>query len=296
MHADSYLLVGTTHRVCEDYTRSGKVNGKPFNLDNDGIVYALVSDGCSASPDTDFGSRFLCLAAEDRVRVFGQAFDPSWCLWKAAEMVGRMLPEQSLDATLLALIAKEGAPVVAVVVGDGVVAGRRKDGTYEVWNVEYLPVPELAQPGPAPGYVSYILDPNRLKQYVALGYNKRRVTHYVNGEVVGTEDSAFTIQVPDAGVGATTYDGLEFALYLDPENYDFLAVLSDGAVSFQERDERGHLHSVPLLDVLGQLLAIKGHKGEFVTRRCNRFFGKFCVENRWANFDDLSMAAIWLGD
>ena len=52
-NADSYFCIGSTHDVCQDYAISS-----PDRL------RAIISDGCSSAPDTDFGSRLLVKAKE----------------------------------------------------------------------------------------------------------------------------------------------------------------------------------------------------------------------------------------
>ena len=76
-------------------------------------------------------------------------------------------------------------------------------------------------------------------------------------------------------------------------------VLSDGVQTFQRVVRTGTsktLEDVPIEEVVDQLLKIKGTKGEFVTRRCQKFMNKFCIKNEWQHSDDFSAAAIWMGD
>ena len=51
---DAFFSIGKTHMVCQDYARSGTTRA--------GHPYAIVCDGCSSSPDTDLGSRFLAMS------------------------------------------------------------------------------------------------------------------------------------------------------------------------------------------------------------------------------------------
>ena len=56
MNADHYYTIGNSHSVCQDYAISGLVeNG----------AYAILSDGCSSSPDVDVGARMLSLSAKE---------------------------------------------------------------------------------------------------------------------------------------------------------------------------------------------------------------------------------------
>ena len=55
---DHLFWAGDSHKVNQDYCLSGSKSG---------LHYAIVSDGCSSSPDTDFGSRILAKAAENNI-------------------------------------------------------------------------------------------------------------------------------------------------------------------------------------------------------------------------------------
>ena len=63
MNANSTFSIGKNHIVCEDYALAytGPI-----------ITYAIVSDGCSSSPDVDFGARCLAMSAKRELR-----FNPS---------------------------------------------------------------------------------------------------------------------------------------------------------------------------------------------------------------------------
>ena len=65
-------------------------------------------------------------------------------------------------------------------------------------------------------------------------------------------------------------------------------LFSDGLQTFRDADN----NLVPVADVLEQLLAIKSTRGEFLKRRCKKFFGKFCRDNGWHHDDDFSVAGI----
>ena len=100
MNADHHFWMGKTHNVCEDYAMSGTSGG---------VSYAIVSDGCSSSPDTDFGARILARAALKHIYQ-------AWSLEKYSDSVintarsGALslgLPQRALDATLLVAVEWE---------------------------------------------------------------------------------------------------------------------------------------------------------------------------------------------
>jgi hypothetical protein len=50
MNTDAYYEIGSSHRVCEDYALAGQYED---------MAYAIVSDGCSSSENSDVGARLL---------------------------------------------------------------------------------------------------------------------------------------------------------------------------------------------------------------------------------------------
>lgn len=274
MNADAHFVIGKTHKVCEDYAIAGEFEGQAF---------AIVSDGCSSSPDTDFGSRLMARAAvEDFSRwkdvlELPASLNPERCLWQADTWRKALgLNPYCLDATLLMAFQAE-REIRVFVTGDGVVAARKRGSVeYHYWAVRY--------PSGAPGYLSYLLDPKRLAVFIGQTEGTRLVEHYT-----GPRDEIRNIRVPWGAWGPA------WTLQLDPAEYDLVAVMSDGAESFQ-REEGGRLVPVPLWDVLDQVMSVKGAKGQFITRRLNRFLTRFCVKNGWQHYDDFGVAALAIPD
>jgi len=304
MHADAFFTIGKSHKVCQDYAVAGVTPPLPSAdfecLDKDPATYqrayAIVSDGCSSSPNTDFGSRFLSMEA--RTQFLLQADDTGremalrtdGLIWNAdGTRRSLQLHRTCLDATLLCAFEQPNNEVEVTIMGDGVLAARDLDGRIHTWAVRFEP----GESGRvAPGYPSYILDCDRLDRYTLGDYQHRVVKYTIDGEFEDRYESSIEIE----GVGGVRlYDGFEWAMRLSGTDFDFIAVLTDGAEAFQRRDEHGRLELVPLHEVLEQTMAIKGSKGEFVTRRCNRFLTKFCAKHGWEPIDDFSMAAIWCG-
>lgn len=273
MNADSYFAVGSTHNVCEDYALHE--NGeRPF---------AVLSDGCSSSPFTDFGARYLCFAAKQVMQISGDDFRRDAVLPYACSMVGRGLPWECLDATTIALYATPGL-LASQVAGDGVVVARYRDGRYRV--------SEYSFNNNTPVYLSYLLDSGRFNTLRAFG-----------GGTWTIKASFWTSLFEKTGeplvttgeMQATTTD-FWFSDFYHPEEFDLIVAFSDGVQSFQRRTEAGALESVPLPEVLRELLVFKSMRGEFVVRRCRRFLRKFCPQNGWSHYDDFSMAALYAGD
>jgi hypothetical protein len=264
--ADAYFAIGRTHKVCQDYALAGT-----FGTDK---RFALVCDGCSSSPDTDFGARLLARAAAHNLATFGDQFDPKLAIWLAeGHRQGIGLQSHALDATLLTVFELDNGLARVFVVGDGVVAARRRDtGKYDYWAIRY--------PSGAPGYLTYLLDPGRQDIYLEQTGGKRTVEVVWGSGAPGVkaEESWET-------------HGPVWTLDRDPAIYDIIAVMSDGAESFQ-RPVGTRLESIPLPEMLDQVMAVQGLTGEFLTRRVNRFLTKFCVKEGWQHYDDFGIAAL----
>lgn len=266
-HADCFFAIGKTHKVCQDYARCSRKE--------DTRIQAVLADGCSTAPDTDIGARCLVLASDlPRFNDILMVADRG--------RQALFLHPLSLDATLLRLRAVEGRILVEVS-GDGVVAMRRKDGLLESWHFEY--------PDGYPGYLSYAQDDARMEHFKAK-HGLRKVKQYMGAncvsEVVEHIDHYDLVEHDPAG--------LVFTLDLDVNDYDFVAVFSDGVSSFQRETLPKRFEPVNVHEVLEQVMAIKGGVGEFVSRRCQKFLKGFCAENHWHHNDDFSMAAIWCGE
>lgn len=271
MHADRYVDIGSTHAVCQDYALVSQHQGR---------VAVYVSDGCSDSPDSDFGARFLCTAA---TRFFDHT--PGWemaALGAAQWMAGAFnLPERCLHATLMAASEYAGGTRVHVY-GDGVVAARRRDGTIEHAVIEC--------PLGAPDYLLYQLRKQRFLEYQAaiahhVGQERtdglKHIVIRVNGEHHSSKKSAL-------------FEPVEFIF--PREDYDLVALMTDGARSFQRR-EGAKLVPVPDSEVVQQVMSVGNFKGDFAVRRVrNGFLQRHCIKNGWTHYDDFGVGMIYQGD
>lgn len=269
MNTGSAFYIGKTHKVCEDYTCHG-LAPEP---------YILVSDGCSSSPKTDFGSRILVQVSSDLFEK-NKDFDIEEVLLEAEELRRLFnISQESLDATLLGAYVK-GDEYHLLMCGDGVLVKTKHDGTMEVVLIEY--------PSGAPFYLSYNL-------------NQTRKTGYIKHFTLEKKISTWQIQ-PDGAI-----ENLLEREYRDDNHYqetgsckDYksISLMSDGVVSFYELLNTGTSKSEnPILvhEVLKKLLDFKGFQGEFVERRVQKF-RKECEKMNWYHADDISLATIFLGE
>jgi hypothetical protein len=283
--ADAYYALGAGHVICQDFALAGRSpRGEP---------YAIVSDGCSSARHSELGARLLGAAARLELQrgeplEVGRALRTAWHLGRELG-----LPPSCLDATLLQATVRDGR-VQCLLAGDGVLAGRRRDGTVEAWAIE--------APSGAPPYPSYLHEPARLAAYLATG-PERRIRHWRGrappADALGDERSWLERITPGPPVAnldpSAPVEGYLRRFDLAQDDFELVMLLSDGASSFGRvapDDPSRRCDPVPLGAVLGQLLAVPSTRGEFVVRRCRRFLASFCREHGWQHHDDLAVGAI----
>ena len=269
MHSDAFFTGCQTHPVCQDYARAGRTPS--------GRVYAVVADGCSSSPDTDFGARFLTMAA---VQSIGMSRHVDENVIHMAYPPPADMSPYCMDSTLIAafdedFLGEDGVSFRGF--GDGLVLWRTVEGHVTVKVVSY--------PSGAPGYLTYLLDPERMRAYLDGGHGRRETETWVDGKfrTLGLPGgkSLADADVEEIKDGAKIGWGFSLA----SKNLDLAMVMTDGVHSFRQH---GDGEPIPFLEVVNRLLDIKSFAGEFVQRRAKRFM----QSSGWRNMDDFSVAAI----
>jgi hypothetical protein len=272
MNADCTYQIGHDHTVCEDYALAGALGDK--------LTYAIVCDGCSASPDVDFGARALALAAREtlqyKLHVEAGLFENmnpeinpvrfgDITINKAGTVLStfRQLHPQALDATLLVAWVQDGY-LDAYIYGDGVLVHRTKDRTNAV---------HIHLTSGAPDYLSYGLDKMRLASYNKLPDNKKEIETRLGGEVLKVEGTPLT----------------PYALRVAVEPGDVISVISDGIGSFRKSNSE----AIPWNELVDEFTSYKNFVGQFVQRRINAFKRK-CVKDGTTHLDDISVASIYV--
>lgn len=207
-----------------------------------------VSDGCSSSSDTDFGSRILLKLVEQHLHEIGNTTIVS----KAFDVVKTLgLPEDSLDATICRIDFIEHN-FCAAIFGDGVFV-YRKVGDDAIY------VEEVSYSRNYPMYPSYAV---RLPN-VSIDGNDKVVTR---SRV--TQDFVQKDTITDYG----EWDGATFWIG-DVSEYTMLAVATDGLFSIMTKDKgqrpRALYQNKEL--IVNDLFSFKTSSGEFLTRRWNGF-------------------------
>jgi hypothetical protein len=259
MNTDAFFTTGKQHNVCQDYAQAAENK-------------VALSDGCSSSPHTDFGARFLC-----RLSLQYGMSEGATRARALLEPLG--LPVEALDATLILAQLRDTVPSVLVFTyGDGVVVGRRRDGTHLIFNRSF--------PSGAPLYPNYELDPARRDRYV-----QEFGTEEVLTEHDGPRVSEKKTTLLEEGGWRCPFASAEFYASI----FDLVLIFSDGVLSFRKPAKNGLTEPVPMTEVVAEMLNIKGFAGEFVTRRAKRFL-KDAAAKGWHHDDDFSVAGIYLGD
>ena len=233
-HTDDYFRMGSSHHVCQDYSRAF-----PNSV--------FVSDGCSSSRDTDFGSRIAVLCAAELLGDDDLLTTPQ-LIHRMKESLPSQLKPEALDATLLAAYIHPNGFVQVKVFGDGVVVIRRRDGSVLVIDIN--------QKG-APAYPSYWGDEDRMKTYKDSGYGDYEAILTIDGVLAGV-----------TGHNIEAFPAYKFMV--NPMDVDLVVLMSDGAKSFQDVSGLSP-KEVPLSQVLPHLIGFKNLTGAFVGRRLNAF-------------------------
>lgn len=290
MNSDVAFRIGSTHQVCQDYARAGSVAG---------LHYAIISDGCSSSPDTDVGARILVIEAESSLRMAqlgcpGQAATglifPKCIPMIAgnAQSTSKLLglPHGHLDATLGIVTAFESDGLVSLdgwLFGDGVIVTKMFD---TIKKTEVMNVTTLQYESGYPDYPSYSLDAKRAAAV------KPHLVGKVTYEVYSSEFKDPICWSAEKHEGPyRRHESFGPSDYLRPV---YMAVMSDGVMSFVKhvQTETSKTDSqMPLRDVLGELLSFKGYQGVFVQRRMQKF-AKDCVGCGMVHHDDLSLGVV----
>lgn len=285
MHADSHFVTGKTHAVCEDYALADNNKGYPL---------ILLSDGCSSSKHVDVGARILAHCCRHRLRSveivkmverehLGDVLDfydkyfrqTIWIANSARRGMG--LPEECLDATLLAVTTLPGDVIVSVA-GDGVFALRdSKHQVIRIFQIEYKTN--------APYYMSYQLDPQRNENFHRDFSPTKHVTEVILNLKTGEIEDKAEEDISDS----ISY------WHFYKSDYDIIALFSDGIETFRLSTIHDIEYTYKAHEIVRELFEFKTLKGSFVQRRCKRFL-KNCENQKAQHDDDFSMAAIYLGD
>lgn len=276
---DTFIEIGSQHKVCEDYIVSGNIP----------VPFVILADGCSKSKDSEMGARILCHLAKQYVTYHGVQPDNEkypenlgWWVIHNAEMVARQmgLKTSCLDATLIVGYVVENI-FYGHMFGDGyIITKSTENGSllYEIRWVEYSKN--------APYYLSYLIDNERAKLY-----HEMKISKHLNMKWIPYGENPASESHPIE----CAYDlPLTFKQAMD--KYNTVLICSDGISSFLGPTEGTNSNKlIEVQELLPDLFGFKITKGEFLKRRCNKYM-KWLKKNEMEHFDDLSIGAFLYED
>jgi len=280
--------MGSSHKVCEDYADS---SGSTLAANR---CHAVLSDGCSLclnsagepiSARTDFGSRFLALATQQRFcgdydSLFGESPTLTQIAWLASSMAdATRIGLNSLSATLLFCHIDEDA-IRWFMVGDGVVAFRLRES--KAWSVD-----SVNYDSGSPYYLRYELNKSDREKWFADSSKGVFSTKY-NLRPDFSIESEWRVKHGHSPVLIPCIRG-----WVPIERCDMVAMFSDGIGSFVKKTPGDQPTSLPVIDAIKPFLDIKGLRGEFVYRKARMVLREY-AEQGIVHTDDFSMAAIYV--
>jgi hypothetical protein len=272
---DSYYEIGSNHIVCEDYARTGK-----FSIEDKDYHYAIVSDGCSSSKDTDVGSRLLTLLAhnalvyaylhESTTEYRSKSFKEQMkiAIQNCSTMFSASITPLMFDATLVIAVT-DGLKTEVYMYGDGVIILRTAEGISHTFTMEYL--------SNAPYYISYeALSKSRNADYQRQFKGMEKFFKSIHHKDK-SEHSCNSIPTED------TYRWIDnVAMKLQS-----ISVFSDGVHTFTKDREK-----LDLYNVCNEFTNFKNVTGDFVSRRLLAY-KRQCLKDNIKHDDDISIATLY---
>lgn len=282
INTDSIFLIGNSHKVCEDYALTGCTTS--------GLHYAIISDGCSSSSNTDIGSRILARTTEHYLRLMLKTPD-AININNMYEMIGRLtiisaygivkhqlhLEPEALDATLIIAFQLE-KNIITFTYGDGVILFKTIDNKigYEV--IEYSEN--------APYYLSYWNDKGRASSYrnMIRSNSISNTIPFIN--LNPGNDIKIDIKFPHNEEEETFFKKYDEKLIkiFNIDHIKDVVISTDGILSSNlERN------------ILTEVLSYKNTNGAFLQRRIKRIL----LDNEkigYKFYDDLGLASIIRGN
>lgn len=256
LRSDHAYTIGSTHDVCQDYATSDDEHG-----------FAIISDGCSGSRNSQIGSMILAeTAANMIVKLYpiSTSFFPA--LINKADMVAVILNQkvECLDATLLGAVRLDNH-INIFGAGDGYIVERDK---------ESMIVHKFTSPSGYPNYPSYHLAHRTPEVEIDTRTLYEKHKYALEGDIAFLHEFGPVVMH-------------EFNELVPVRPGMTVSVISDGAGAITDKERK----TVSEYLVLRELTGFKGLKGRFVQRRLNGFMKK-AAKQGWNCQDDISIATI----
>ena len=273
MHADNWFTIGRPHvsagSPCEDYALSGRIRDTWFGC---------ISDGCGgAYAHTDVGARSLAFAFQKALSNplfagLGSAF---------LDDLSRTFDQTQISddfhdnlATLVGWVATAETFQV-MMLGDGVVAAKNKDGSLRSWTGTWV--------GNAPLYLTYLQNPDELRRYRDCFHQFCSAPFQVQTDDWDAQGVLFSSTIETFSWDQIKTGWTMAVTRQDSPTVEAWAVYSDGVLEVGKKS---------LGSILKETLAFKNTEGSFVKRRMIRAATQWHKDG--LDFqDDFSMAACW---
>lgn len=265
INLDSYFTIGGDHNVCEDYAIHG----------DDPFPYFVVSDGCSSSKNTDFGSRMLVMATTNIFKTYPietlrdmSEKEIGMAIITQASIYMRTMNMNSdaLDATLLiGYVDVEADKVRVLMYGDGNLIVSVNDKVVRS---------TISYESGAPFYLNYQLNTNRLNSYKALESKNLEIETITDGMSESKTLDVFKFDEPIS---------YSFAL----PDIQWILLASDGIQTTHDANRK----LVDETDEIHQMFDFKTTRCEFINRRMKRWKKNNLKVSR-NHADDISVAGL----
>jgi len=284
MNTDAYYEIGSSHRVCEDYALAGQYED---------MAYALVSDGCSSSDDSDVGARLLSHIAKGVLiylkgrNLIGSVSFPDifreLVVRKGIEVKQSLgLPTDVFDATLLVCTVYNNK-VTCLGWGDGYLMMVTDDNSIIAYEIKYS--------SGAPYYISYEMSPGKKEAYWQT-YGGGMVD--IRNSIISPEGDLIYSNTNVSPV-SDSYSILKEA---HAPSLKSVILSSDGLGTYQIDSKFVPPENTPIKDysdlsIIPLIVSYKSIVGEFVVRRMQRMKADMEKEHVM-HFDDVSCSSIVL--
>lgn len=254
---DSFMKIGKSHTICEDYCISGK---EPF-------PYVILADGCSSSKNTDIGARILVHCAKDYLQKERSIVDSIFFADSVRSQMG--LLEECLDVTLIILYKKPDDKFINI----------NMYGDCSIISIvnEEISGRHISYSNNAPYYLSYKLNNNRNKQYYKTAGKKELINFN-----------------PQFSIKHELYpcDFCKDRIFLKDNEKTAVIITTDGLSTFINPKDGG---TKTTEEVVKELTNFKNTNGAFIQRRCNRMLKEFEKEGYY-HMDDFSVGGIYFNE
>lgn len=260
---DSFFEKGSTHHVCQDYALHS-------------TDYAIGSDGCSSSPNTDVGARLLCHTLTGKLKKYkGNNEVIRYAAKDAAFLADQMyLPKESLDATLFGFEVLEDK-VRYFISGDGYIY-KKYTNSGEIWEE----VHSITFEQNMPFYPNYFSDLDRIRAFRQFGTKVTKTITYIGGREIKELSE--------------TWDASDFVDFGEESLVDLetLLMFSDGLGTFQLDKS-----DLDMYEVLKHITNFKSLSHGFLQRNMlnglPKGFGlKKSESHRLTHWDDFSVVGL----